>query len=627
MSFFWSFGSNTKKNEPSTPPPHSLPEQQQYAHKAMSNTFRKGVQYNMKIVLRGDVMTGKTALFKRLQGEEFDASYVSTPQIQVANIPWHYRDSNDIIKIEVWDVVDKAHNNKNTSTESGIKLEHNAQPKQEQQQQQQQQPSTESQQLGLDASTVNVYRNTHAVIFLFDVSKQWTFDYVNNQLADVPEALSVLVIGNCNDKSAERVVNLDQIHATLYQHNKERIEKSAIKPNLIRYAETSMKTGFGLKYIYDYLAVPFLQLQMETLRKQLELKAVEIVDILEALDMDEKVPEVMRRRRGQDNFDQPSEPHLARQREEMQNIWEQDVSGIAAENPSPLEIPESPSYIRKETPPPPVAPVQGRRREGSLVSESDHMPAAVDQFDAGELNDDWFASDDTPLAIKHKMPFNKADSDNEEGGGNPMVAGDEDVESVEYYTAAKEPVVTTAKPKQQSASESENEEDSDNDQYNSPYGDSFTATEPPSLFKNEFGNVWGMQHEDPSMMVVRQTRIESDSEDEDNIATTTTTPGLAQEFHRPDIGTPSSFSGSGFGAYEEIGGDGENPWSLDDDKRHQQEEDGSPWRSEPLEEEVNAHNQETEIMSEKRKGKKKASSSSSGKKKSKHGKKKKSSTP
>lgn len=105
-------------------------------------------------------------------------------------------DSNDIIKIEVWDVVDKAHNNKNTSTESGIKLEHNAQPKQEQQQQpQQQQPSsTESQQLGLDASTVNVYRNTHAVIFLFDVSKQWTFDYVNNQLADVPEALSVLVI-------------------------------------------------------------------------------------------------------------------------------------------------------------------------------------------------------------------------------------------------------------------------------------------------------------------------------------------------------------------------------------------------------------------------------------------------
>ena len=52
------------------------------------------------------------------------------------------------------------------------------------------------------------------------------------------------------------------IHATLYEHNQERIEKNAIKPNLIRYAETSMKTGLGLQYIYDYRGVPFLQLQV-----------------------------------------------------------------------------------------------------------------------------------------------------------------------------------------------------------------------------------------------------------------------------------------------------------------------------------------------------------------------------
>lgn len=61
--------------------------------------------------------------------------------------------------------------------------------------------------------------------------------------------------------SSQRVVSLEEIHATLYEHNQLRIEKGAIKPNLIRYAETSMKTGLGLKYIYDYLAVPFLQLQ------------------------------------------------------------------------------------------------------------------------------------------------------------------------------------------------------------------------------------------------------------------------------------------------------------------------------------------------------------------------------
>ncbi|KAI9312806.1 P-loop containing nucleoside triphosphate hydrolase protein [Dichotomocladium elegans] len=204
-------------------------------------------------------MTGKSALFNRLQGAEFDPSYSSTPEIQVANIPWQYKESNDIIKIEIWDVVDKAHN-KTPKADAGIKLEH--QPTQ--------MPGNKStatvnpeEPLGLDASTVNVYRNTHGAIFLFDVCKQWTFDYVNDHLADVPENISILVLGNCSDKSDERVITLEQIHATLYQHNQDRIEKGAIKPNLIRYAETSMKTGLGLKYIYDYLAVPFLQLQVQ----------------------------------------------------------------------------------------------------------------------------------------------------------------------------------------------------------------------------------------------------------------------------------------------------------------------------------------------------------------------------
>lgn len=27
----------------------------------------------------------------RLQGSDFDGNYISTPQIQVANIPWHYK--------------------------------------------------------------------------------------------------------------------------------------------------------------------------------------------------------------------------------------------------------------------------------------------------------------------------------------------------------------------------------------------------------------------------------------------------------------------------------------------------------------------------------------------------------
>jgi GTPase SAR1 family protein len=98
-------------------------------------------------------------------------------------------DTNDIIKVEIWDVIDKAHNKHNTSDDIGIKLEHHAP---------QQKVIQPKQDMGLDASTVNVYRNTHAALFLFDVTKPWTFDYVNNELSHVPESLSVLVLVSHN---------------------------------------------------------------------------------------------------------------------------------------------------------------------------------------------------------------------------------------------------------------------------------------------------------------------------------------------------------------------------------------------------------------------------------------------
>lgn len=60
---------------------------------------------------------------------------------------------------------------------------------------------------------------------------------------------------------------MDTVHAALYDLNQERIkEKDATKPNLIRYIECSMATGSGLRYIYAYLGIPFLQLQVSICR-------------------------------------------------------------------------------------------------------------------------------------------------------------------------------------------------------------------------------------------------------------------------------------------------------------------------------------------------------------------------
>ncbi|KAL0092277.1 hypothetical protein J3Q64DRAFT_1634143, partial [Phycomyces blakesleeanus] len=460
----------------------------QQSFRPMNNAFRKGVQYNMKVVLRGDVMTGKSLLY-----------------------------SNDIVKIEIWDVVDKAHNNSSKKGDGAIKLQHGAIPEDT--------PAasntTESTELALDASTVDVYRNAQAALFLFDVTKPWTFDYVNQELANVPSNMAVLIL--------------------------QRIDDGAIKPNLIRYAETSLKSGMGLKYIYEYFGVPFLQLMMDTLRKQLEIKSHEIIDLLVGLDSQEDVPDSMRRRRGQDNFDQPAEPHLARQREELKEAWENELEEL-----------EKHPFARQDTPSPPIAPVKIQKRQGSLVPPTETPPPVVDHLDSGSLEDDWFG-DDGGKDDSFKLPLNlkssAADSDNEYDG-NPMVAGDEDVESVEYFND------TTSHPRVerlaslQIISDDEKEEEEKQGVVSTTY-------------RSELDDVWTMSNN--TNEDIRPVDIGSES-DED-ILPRLNSENFGDSFAADRLRVDSSF---GFGVYEEIGGDGGNPWSLDKNTRDEHSHSHEP---------------------------------------------------
>ncbi|CAO3600148.1 unnamed protein product [Absidia cylindrospora] len=580
MSSWWSFSTLKKEQSPPTSTNYVSPTQ---PFKTMSNAFRKGVQYNMKIVIRGDVMTGKTTLFDRLQGSKFEEeAYSSTPHIQVANIPWQYKDSNDIVKIEVWDVVDKAHNNNNNNKIGhGIKLQHttigHTDPVTAEQTHEPKSSVTDMD-MALDASTVDVYRNAHAALFIFDTTKQWTFDYVNNALDSVPENLAVLVLGNFMDR--ERVVSVEEIHATLYEHNKRRIENGTIKPNLIRYVEISLKTGLGLKFIYDYLGVPFLQLMMETLRKQLELKATDILDLLETLDNDEDVPEYMQRRRGQDNFDQPAEPHLAKQHEAMKMAWNDELEEITAYSGPPEN-----EYLMNQSPStlsPPTAPVKVQKRPGSL--DAMHIPSPiVDRFETGSLEDDWF-HDDTELAVQPPLNQKNSNDDNDDDDGendlpgNPMVARDEDIAAVEYYqerheaesvTTSPEATQTTSHQRRPSheptvmkiSDDVSNYYDDDDDPEDSKTMNYRQHMYQSPAFKSELNDIWVAHGTNGGI-----STIQSESEDEDNIIRhvvdsppspyqSPTSSDLRQHVDSP------SFSDFGVGGYEEIGGSShDNPW-------------------------------------------------------------------
>ena len=99
-------------------------------------------------------------------------------------------DSSDVVKIEVWDVVDKAISKESRKVVDTIKLEHNTTAPTAAEVVQ----ANDNLEMGLDASTVNVYRNAQAAIFMFDITKPWTFAYVNNELEKVPENMAILVL-------------------------------------------------------------------------------------------------------------------------------------------------------------------------------------------------------------------------------------------------------------------------------------------------------------------------------------------------------------------------------------------------------------------------------------------------
>ncbi|XP_058633549.1 rab-like protein 6 isoform X4 [Onychostoma macrolepis] len=243
----------------------NIPAGLQSMNQSLQRKFAKGVQYNMKIVIRGDRNTGKSTLWHRLQGKKFQEEYIPTQEIQVTSIHWSYKTTDDVVKVEVWDVVDKGKGKKRGET---LKLENEPQ-------------ETESE-LALDAEFLDVYKNCNGVILMFDITKQWTYNYILRELPKVPTHVPVCVLGNYRDMGEHRVVLPDEIRDFIVGLNR------PLGSSYIHYAESSMKNGFGLKYLHRFFNIPFLQLQRETLLRQLETNQLDIDATLEELTVQQE---------------------------------------------------------------------------------------------------------------------------------------------------------------------------------------------------------------------------------------------------------------------------------------------------------------------------------------------------
>ncbi|KAG6615043.1 GTP-binding protein Parf [Phytophthora cinnamomi] len=261
--------------------------------KAIRRRVRGGITYNMKLLLRGARGTGKTSLFQRLQGQPIPETHQSTPQLQSAAINWSFRQNlEENVRCEVWDVVDRGF--------VPVDAEGDAEDGPAASQGAARAPSAEhgglqgggslsadaaaaaaaaaaAMQNGthsvaiVDASTVDVYHEAHGVIFLLDVTRWDTLEYVKQQLDSVPVHIPTLVLGNFRDQGAQRKIFKEDIEELLYGSSDRPQHQQWRRPTELLYFECSLLNCYGLKSLHQYFGIPFLQLKLATIRQQMRI--------------------------------------------------------------------------------------------------------------------------------------------------------------------------------------------------------------------------------------------------------------------------------------------------------------------------------------------------------------------
>ena len=144
---------------------------------------------SIKLLLIGDSEVGKTSLLLKYTEHIF-------PDDHIATIGVEYKDKyinkdNYNIRLQIWDT-------------AGQERFHSI--------------------------TKNIYRNTNGVLFVYDITKKESFDNIKNWIIDlqsVESDIKGIILGNKNDLSGKREVNINELKSLGEQFNMPFMEVSA----------------------------------------------------------------------------------------------------------------------------------------------------------------------------------------------------------------------------------------------------------------------------------------------------------------------------------------------------------------------------------------------------------------
>jgi GTPase SAR1 family protein len=225
----------------------------------------RGADLNVKVVVRGQRGSGKSALLARLRGLKAADSQGPTREIAVSHLNWRNTVDEQVVKVEAWDVVDEALELDPQEAEADPDAPLGL-------------PPTEAMRLSrrgshtfelLDARVVDVYREADAVWVLYDPRSCESFEHASRLARESPPALPLVLLRSKSDLWADGQVRALPVPPAAGEALVAELRGLGPVPaRAVHHLACSAISSEGLGVLYTYLQVPVLSARRRQLAEQ-----------------------------------------------------------------------------------------------------------------------------------------------------------------------------------------------------------------------------------------------------------------------------------------------------------------------------------------------------------------------